>query len=47
MSAVTPACSHTHLVKSEHQVSFSFRTPSVASEPQPSELAENPAVSVL
>src|ERR1700733_2276269 len=47
MSAVTPACSHTHLLKSEHQVSFSFRTPNVASSPQPSALPEKPPVSVL
>src|ERR1700684_916286 len=41
MSAVIPACCHTHLLKSEHQVSFSFSTP------KPSESAENPATSVL
>src|ERR1700683_5059240 len=47
MSAVIPACCHTHLLKSEHQVSFSFSTPKPVSWPQPSESAENPATSVL
>ena len=31
MSAVIPACCHTHLLKSEHQVSFSFSTPNAVS----------------
>ena len=48
MSAVTPACSHTHLLKSAHQVSFSFshveRGVSSRSRPR---CAENPAVRVL
>src|SRR5580693_8149025 len=43
MSAVTPACCHTHLAKSEHHVSFSSSTPRALSRPQPSALAEKPA----